>query len=66
MKSIRATIARWIIDFSRNRKQRVQLANDCIFEWGNATAGVIQETKLGPWLFPLMINDLKITAMYQV
>jgi hypothetical protein len=59
MKSIPATIARWIIDFSRKRKhERVQLAN-CIFEWGNnATAGVIQETKIGPWLFPLMINDL--------
>jgi hypothetical protein len=50
-------IANWIIDFLINRKKRVKLNNGCFSDWSNVRSGVPQGTKLGPWLYILMIND---------
>ena len=47
---------RWII---MDRRQRVKLSSDCFSECGTVPSGVPQGTKLGSWVFILMINDLQ-------
>ena len=54
---INPRIIHWICDFLRNRLQRVKLADDCYSEWKT-----VQGTKLGAWLFIVMINDLNIPS----
>ena len=53
-------IVDWIIDFLTCRKQRVKHSNECYSEWGNIPSGVTPGTKLGPWLFTIVINDLDL------
>ena len=52
------SIINWIIDFLSDRFQRVKLVEGCVSERGLDPSGVPQGTKLGPWLFIIMINDL--------
>ena len=53
----------WVLDILSSWKQRVKLESVCLSERGQVPVGISQGTKLRPWLFLLMINDLKIPDM---
>ena len=54
-------IINWIIDFLTDRSQRIKLADGCFSEWGSVPSGVPQGTKLGPWLFLVLIDGLNLS-----
>ena len=56
---VKPTVVNWVTDFLRNRQQRVKLSG-VFSDWLDVPAGVPQGTRLGPWLFLAMINDLRL------
>ena len=56
---VKPTVVNWVIDFLRSRQQRVKL-NGVLSDWLDVTDRVPQGTRLGPWLFLAMINDLRL------
>ena len=60
---VKPTVINWIIDFLKDRKQRVKL-NGVYSDWLTVPAAVPQGTRLGPWLFLVLINDLRLPDGY--
>jgi len=57
---IPAAVISWTTDFLTLRKERVKLGHDCFSEWDAVPAGRPQGTKLGLWLFIIVINKLDV------
>ncbi len=52
----------WLIDFLRDKCQRVKINHNCLSNFKTTPAGIPQGTKIGPWLFLAMINDLSVSG----
>ena len=57
-------MALWVVDFLKQRYQRVKVSSDCYSEWEPVPADLLQGIKLGLWLFILMINDLRVSDVH--
>ena len=55
---VKPIIVNWVADFLRDRYQGVKLNFDCFSDSKPVPAGIPQGTRIGSWLFLVMINDL--------
>ena len=60
--TVPSRIINMTIDFLSNLSQKIKLAKGCFSEWGPVPTAVRQGTKLSPWLFVSMINDLDVNT----
>ena len=58
---VRRSLIPWIINFLANRRQQVKIGRS-FSNWLPITAGLPQRAKLGPILFLVMVNDLKLSS----
>ena len=63
-KTLPTGIINWMIDFLSGRSQRIKLAEGCYSKWGSVPSGVPQGTKLGPWLFLILINEISLSGNF--
>ena len=61
--SIPRRVAQSVINFLTSPKQGVKLSSSCYSGWELVSAGVLQGTKLCPWLFLLMLHDLRMPGV---
>ena len=52
-----STVCKWIVDWLKNRKQRVRL-NGAYSDWAEVISEVPQGSVLGPLLFLVYVNDM--------
>ena len=57
--NINPNVINWIVSFLSNRKQRV-VVDGFVTEFASINRGVPQGTVLGPILFSIMINDIRL------
>ena len=58
---VKPTVVNCMGNFLQDRYQRVKLNSDCFSDSKPVPAGISQGTRIDPWLFLVMINDLTMS-----
>ena len=59
--TLKLTVVNWMAYYLKDRYRRVKLNSDCFSDFKPVPAGIPQGTRIGPWLFLVMISDLTIS-----